>query len=352
MKSSFIQLINIFLVLNREWIINKCVITRFLFLYVILLCFNTLEIYTQENCTTCHSELPESKYKHIPAEESCLNCHEQISNTHPGEDKGFKLYENVPDLCYLCHDQQNVKKHLHMPTESGECMLCHSPHASNNQALLLSDPVANLCYECHDFSPPLKGHIHGPVEKGDCHSCHNPHQSDYAALLQEESSSLCLKCHSKTITTTTGKIENIGLKLKRSSFIHTALEIEGCGLCHSSHASENVSLLKNKYPSGRYTQSSPENFAVCFDCHDQDMLLKENKLTNFRTNTENLHHLHVNGLKGRSCSVCHDVHAADKEHLINTLVQFQEWKMEMNYKHSENGGSCFPGCHGEEKYNY
>ena len=73
-------------------------------------------------------------------------------------------------------------------------------------------------------------------------------------------------------------------------------------------------------------------------------------LTNFRNGEKNLHYLHINGIKGRSCILCHDVHASNNEHLIADKVPFESWWMNLNYKTLENGGSCQPGCHKEKKY--
>ena len=54
--------------------------------------------------------------------------------------------------------------------------------------------------------------------------------------------------------------------------------------------------------------------------------------------------------KGRNCNLCHNVHGATNQHLIENKAWFGNWEMPINYKAFENGGSCAPGCHEEKKY--
>lgn len=48
--------------------------------------------------------------------------------------------------------------------------------------------------------------------------------------------------------------------------------------------------------------------------------------------------------------MCHGIHGADNPHLIADKVKFGQWKMPLNYKVTENGGSCLPGCHATKEY--
>nr|MDA3952452.1 OmpA family protein [Bacteroidales bacterium] len=73
--------------------------------------------------------------------------------------------------------------------------------------------------------------------------------------------------------------------------------------------------------------------------------------TNFRNGNVNMHYLHINGEKGRSCNTCHDVHGTKGKFLISDKVLFGNWEMDMNYVVKEFGGSCATGCHAEEEYN-
>jgi predicted CXXCH cytochrome family protein len=137
-----------------------------------------------------------------------------------------------------------------------------------------------------------------------------------------------------------------------SKFIHDPVDGDGCSDCHNPHASDNTRLLALTFPGGNYTVGEVDSFALCFDCHDSELLEEADSesATGFRNGTTNLHYLHINQKKGRSCINCHDVHAANSDHLLAEEVHFGKWKMPLNFKQSENGGSCLPGCHEEKKY--
>jgi hypothetical protein len=101
-----------------------------------------------------------------------------------------------------------------------------------------------------------------------------------------------------------------------------------------------------------YAPSVRDTFALCWECHDSDLLEleKTDASTNFRDGEKNLHFVHMNGRKSRSCVICHNVHASAREHLIEDEVKFGEWNLPINYTPSADGGSCFPGCHASKKY--
>ncbi len=60
----------------------------------------------EQSCLECHSDIIANQIIHAPAEESCDYCHESNGNEHPLENvKGFTLSEEMPGLCYICHDE-------------------------------------------------------------------------------------------------------------------------------------------------------------------------------------------------------------------------------------------------------
>ena len=103
---------------------------------------------------------------------------------------------------------------------------------------------------------------------------------------------------------------------------------------------------------GSYAKGIEENFTLCFDCHDTDLLNVEKTTvgTEFRSGDRNLHFVHINKEKGRNCTTCHDIHAANNTKLIATTVKFGRWDMPLNYLENENGGTCATGCHKERSY--
>jgi predicted CXXCH cytochrome family protein len=113
-------------------------------------------------------------------------------------------------------------------------------------------------------------------------------------------------------------------------------------------------MLVEDYPAVFYAPFKPENFALCFKCHIPDLVVNQSGrgLTNFRNGEKNLHFVHVNQAKGRTCRACHEVHASKRPFHIREAVPFgaSGWELEINYQRSEEGGSCSPGCHKTRSY--
>jgi len=299
-------------------------------------------------CAKCHDVgVPKNNTVHYPyAEGSCSDCH----NAHQSDNTAL-IKLPVPALCFECHENKESMKgiqSLHPPYKE-DCTICHNPHSSEN-AKLLTEKIPDLCFNCHEKSDGK--YLHSPVKNGKCISCHAPHASTRESLLIANNKKLCLKCHSKTYRTDSTLVQNIGQLISKSKYVHAAIEINGCATCHSGHSTGRPAMLLNNFPAGFYAPAKPKNFALCFDCHDGAILEKDVAAsgTNFRNGSKNLHYVHINGTRGRSCRVCHNVHASQNEHLIRENVTYGKWTMKLNYKVSENGGSCTPGCHGKQKY--
>jgi len=313
-----------------------------------------------KKCTDCHATIIANKNIHIPVEESCEICHESDGTEHPNENvKGFALTEEMPQLCFNCHDDvlnELTAKFIHPPFED-DCRNCHDVHSSVEDHLLIQK-TTEVCYNCHDdlkMSVSSLPMVHKAIdEKRGCMNCHSPHASSNEKYLIAETKELCLSCHNKAVTTESKNLTNIKQLLKSSKVIHGAIEVDGCLICHTAHASKYSSLLVSNFPVGDYAPAQPDSFALCFSCHDAQMLAEEvtNTATNFRNGNQNLHYLHINGNKGRNCKVCHDMHGSQNEHLIASVIRFGNWEMPLNFSSLQNGGACLTGCHSEKKYNW
>ena len=333
-----------------------------IFLYIFLIIILTGIItpaQDEKSCTSagCHQELIAHKFIHPAAEDDCTNCHEGKTVKHPSKSgNDFSLVDESPALCYSCHDDKEPDKSMksiHPPFEE-DCLNCHNPHSSDNK-FVLEDPVPELCLNCHDDPAKIKNvkTVHGAMYiKNKCVNCHSPHSSVNRKLLKKEDPALCLNCHNKKIKYKDKVIPNIAKKIADEDLAHPPVVDDGCLTCHHPHSSVNNFLLDDTFPSGHYAKGFDDNYNLCFSCHDDTKILdkKTTDATEFRNGNTNLHFVHVNKEKSRSCINCHDVHGSPNEHLIATKVKFGSWEMKINYKSNEDGGSCSPGCHGKKSY--
>lgn len=114
----------------------------------------------------------------------------------------------------------------HRPFAEKKCEGCHDFQKTN----LLVVEKNELCFVCHkDFV--LERHVHGPVAVGDCLACHYPHDSKYAALLQESKDHICAKCHRE---------ERLAVAMHKEVISHQM----NCIDCHDPHSSEAPYFLK------------------------------------------------------------------------------------------------------------
>jgi predicted CXXCH cytochrome family protein len=304
-------------------------------------------------CDDCHDLDLKNKKQHGPvAAYMCSGCHapHQSNNEH-------LLARDGLELCVFCHtaklDREGVVS-IHAPFEE-DCLTCHKPHASPAKYLLDID-VPELCYKCHEtveVDLAKKSEVHGPFQKGGkCYLCHNAHTSPYASLLQDKEEKLCFSCHDKKIKEGNRVVKDIEARVAKAKYIHAPIESDGCSVCHAAHTPGNFFLLSAAFPKGSYSSGKVENFAHCFDCHDSALMLEaqSKEATNFRNGATNLHYIHVNREKARNCTTCHDIHGSDYPFIIAETVPFGNWEMPMNFKKTDNGGSCLTGCHEELGY--
>lgn len=350
-------------------------------------------------CLTCHQDEAAKKVVHKPYATDCSLCH----SPHGGDNRYFVKGGTGSAGCYKCHsDITKGLNYMHGPVSQGECLACHSPHQSD-QPKLLTDPETKLCLSCHtDFQDQMQGavSVHAPAQKncGGCHgphggktkfflpvegrqlcekchgdfmkdmnkykyphqpmtegkgcqSCHQPHASKQEKLLVGKNEELCLGCHNKAIQTKTRMLPNIAEQLTHAKFLHGPLREKNCIACHSAHGSNFANILDKTFPSSFYAPYEDKAYDLCFNCHDKKMVLNEQSTsTGFRNGDRNLHYLHVNREKGRSCRACHDEHASSQPKHIRESVPFGRWTMHTQYTKTGTGGGCATGCHRSYQY--
>ena len=115
--------------------------------------------------------------KHAPyAKKQCGACHTPMTNS---------LIATVPELCFGCHKMGlKEKRYIHAPSLAGFCRLCHDPHASRHPFLLLAPP-RQMCFYCHNPEDVAKNKAHED-DQAPCTQCHNPH-ADSRYFLRSDS---------------------------------------------------------------------------------------------------------------------------------------------------------------------
>lgn len=146
-----------------------------------------------------------TRFAHGPyAANECYQCHEVSAS---GGFRGFgkqdqaagavaragivpgKMVAPWEKLCTGCHASKSAEQAfqaglwIHGPVSNGYCIVCHAPHASPEQYMLLKKPD-ELCVECHAAGLIVNQAMH--KDRADCTACHNPHVGKDNRLLKAE----------------------------------------------------------------------------------------------------------------------------------------------------------------------
>ena len=309
-------------------------------------------------CFSCHEQLDfdSHEYVHAPVVAGeCLQCHEAHTSNHR-----MMLNREGNELCFYCHTESRAvlsqQEYWHAPVVDN-CVLCHDPHSADYAKQLRGD-IPGLCWQCHDDVRKQIGDaskIHSAVSMDDkCMNCHDPHASSHARVLKESLLDTCLGCHDKEIEVPGGRpLVNMKAELDAAEFLHGPIVQGNCVACHLPHAGSNFRRLIEEFPADFYAPFDLGLYALCFGCHDSDLVMQEqdNGLTRFRNGNRNLHFVHVNKeKKGRTCRACHAIHGSDRPFHVRESVPFGGWEIPINFERLEDGGTCLPGCHQEREY--
>jgi len=170
----------------------------------------------------------------------CETCHQPVEGAkHPQQKGSMKLMQDVPGLCYGCHDESKFKgKVIHSPVAGGMCTGCHNPHQSDVSKILISD-TPDLCYNCHDKAEFSKKNVHAAVMMG-CATCHSPHVGDNPRLIIKQINTLCGDCHGQQATgrhVLAGPYGRFHPIKGRPDPSNPAREMS-CVSCHNPHSSD------------------------------------------------------------------------------------------------------------------
>jgi predicted CXXCH cytochrome family protein len=305
-------------------------------------------------CNECHDDVTEGMpIVHGPvAAGACTACHQAHSSDNPQ-----LLILTGRELCLSCHaalqKALDSARTVHAPVAE-DCETCHRTHAAK-QEMLLEQAAPALCLDCHSEIEERAEEAtvkHDAVLTGAaCASCHSPHSSDFDPLLKNNMVDVCLTCHDREIELADGSVlSNIKKVLTSAKNWHGPIAQGSCAACHQAHGGMLFRMLIAEYPPRFYSPFREESYALCFECHDSEMVMtpETTELTNFRNGDRNLHFLHVNKkVKGRTCRVCHEAHASSNPEQIRDEVPFgpSGWTLPIGFQKSETGGRCNSGCH-------
>jgi len=216
-------------------------------------------------CYSCHSGIVNgTEWRHFPASALlCRTCHQSAT-----EAKQLVVPTGkVESLCFGCH--VNNKKwlamsHIHGPVGTGDCTICHDPHGSGNEFQLWADGNGKLCVVCHEgmkkYLEPGQSSfvVHGIMHAQGCGACHSPHATNYRFQLFGEINDLCVSCHTAMVGMTQGHpVQNHPLAGKSDP--RRAGYPFTCTSCHNPHGSPYKYLLIGDVRGGR----------VCVKCHSE-----------------------------------------------------------------------------------
>lgn len=309
-------------------------------------------------CLNCHEGTTGGlQLQHgTEAEASCLACHEAHSGSRASLLKG-----EGRSMCLSCHvetqEQLSYAARPHPPMEE-DCRLCHDPHATGAKAMLKTDAEA-LCVSCHEEVEATLAsatHPHEAMTRDrSCLNCHRPHVSMHEGLLRQATDTLCFECHGETMEREGGgSLMDMQRLMTESAYVHGPAARGECQACHQVHGGGRERFWREEFSATYAAFVDQEDYALCFACHDRELVLSErtDAVTAFRNGDQNLHYVHGNSRKSRSCNICHDPHAADREHLLRDSYPFgpNRWPLAIGWLGTPTGGTCAAGCH--EAFDY
>jgi len=319
------------------------------------------------------------------AENACLNCHTPHAAPHAER----LLVRNPPEsVCLACHngnvaatdvETQLLKPNHHPVVETSGihdppedplfmqrhvfCADCHNPHAVNPTPA--SPPTV----------PGVQQHVRGvdlggtPIPEAQfayevCFKCHGLAEAPSPRVIRHDNvTNVRLEIHSSnpsyhpvTAIGTNPNAITLRPPLTPSSQIF-------CHDCHNTddsqspppdvalgpHGSFHEPILARAYPLTDFVSESPAAYALCYGCHDRDILEND-------ANFEHKKHLQS---ADAPCAACHDPHGSrNNTHLINfllfdavgnTVVTPSPSTGRLEYNDlGGNRGECYLMCHGED----
>jgi predicted CXXCH cytochrome family protein len=314
----------------------------------------------QNACESCHN--PHNSgglqmlLKYQVEESNCNDCHNgNVAGKNVWAQFAKTYRHNVSGYLNI-HDANEAAQ---VNTMHVECVDCHNPHASKNQAA--SAPAVN------GFLLGVKG----------------INQSGVAVNPATNSFEICYRCHAGSPgapAASTPRIivqNNVRLEFAPGNPSYHSVAAAGananvpslispwttssrlyCTDCHASdgtgspagpHGSIYPHILKRQYSTADNTTESAAAYALCYGCHSRTSILSDNSFKE--------HSKHIVGEK-TPCNTCHDPHgisstqgnSTNNSNLINfwtTIVTNSSGGLRRFDDQGLYKGRCYLTCHGE-----
>lgn len=330
-------------------------------------------------CQNCHQPHGAPGNFHLlqnqVEEGNCLtNCHNGVGEGVNVQDNSSKFYNHPVDYAAGVHrvteDALSMDKHV-------ECVDCHNPHQVNGVDAPLADPPL--------VNGRLKGvkgvDIAGTIvaeaanEYELCFNCHADNafynNTQVIRLIQETNERLRFDPTNPSFHPVTALGKNTNVPSLRPEYSESSRIY--CSDCHGSDSSVRVGGIGADGPHGsiyphiliaQYEQDSyplsysVNNYALCFRCHDPDVLFAQGGLTTFSNGANSSHRTHVVG-RGTPCSACHDPHGVPitggatvngNSRLINFDIRFTDPGGVFDLADKSCTVSCHQGSGGYKSY--
>lgn len=317
----------------------------------------------------------------------CLACHDANGadgDTAPFADGGApadiettwlgSAHEGADLTCADCHDNGHGsrKKKLLAPADTAPVFpalteeeegFCFGCHAANETEFALASH--------HDIAYVDQQAGGSRIE---CANCHNPHVStrdepridpdNAAQLWTGDPDNFCLRCHDgnapEGILFPNASAGTGYDKSRWTTGLHKATGQIACDNCHLPHGSSQLSLKALRYDQADavdYVHGS-DQYALCWQCHDEDKVVRSASGVNARNAFGSRHDKHVRG-EDSACIECHDPHFsydAGEDGLISFAYPVKHhWNFSLNGQNlssafrdtGTNLGECYLSCHGE-----
>lgn len=164
----------------------------------------TIDPSSKKACHHCHPSKVTGPHVHQAlAEMECTPCHTVRPGNHQKDHDLFAVKDKSAKLCWECHDSPSNPKSVHPVIEAEGCTGCHLPHTSRLPRLL-KEEVPALCFDCHDrkmvqqretakgteFRDGLQNlhYLHVMTNAIPCLTCHDVHASSLPHLIRPKGS--------------------------------------------------------------------------------------------------------------------------------------------------------------------